>query len=454
VLSSISWTKLRSDVLTAMLGRGGVMIVGFITTLLLTRVLPISDVGVYFIVLSVVLILGPLANLGLQEPTVRAIASLVATHDHARASGVAKCALRVAVTSAGIVSITVLLTWTALSESELVLAKENLLTGVFVAAWIGTIAVEAQLVGTLQGLEKIGLAVLFDGALAKLLAALGIGALYLSNGYASLHEVLFVFVASETANTLIAGFCVHFLLGLSRADAPGVSAAELLKIARPFLLHQLTALVASQGDAIVLGLLRPAAEVAQFGTAMRLSSLLALPAAAANVPIAPSIAKLQAQHRRPELEKMLQMSAAVSTAMAVLMTLIFTASGELVLSRFFGAAYAAGAATLAILCVGQCINLAMGQCLVALAMSGEQAVGTRIAVWSSIIKLVLVIVFGYLLGALGVAIASAIATSVAKVAAWSAARRRLNIDTRARLALVGDGLKYVYQTLNGYIQRR
>jgi len=147
VLSSISWTKLRSDVLTAMLGRGGVMIVGFITTLLLTRILPISDVGVYFIVLSVVLILGPLANLGLQEPTVRAIASLVATDDHARASGVAKCALRVAVTSAGIASITVLLTWTALAESELFLAKENLLTGVFVAAWIGTIAVEAQLVG-------------------------------------------------------------------------------------------------------------------------------------------------------------------------------------------------------------------------------------------------------------------------------------------------------------------
>ena len=92
------------------------------------------------------------------------------------------------------------------------------------------------------------------------------------------------------------------------------------------------------------------------------------------------------------------MSAAVSTAIAVLMTLVFTASGELVLSRFFGAAYVAGAATLAILCVGQCINLAMGQCLVALAMSGEQTIGTKIAVWSSIIKLVLVVVFGYLLG--------------------------------------------------------
>jgi O-antigen/teichoic acid export membrane protein len=51
--------------------------------MVLTRILPVADVGLYFIVVSVVLILGPLANLGLQEPTVRAIASFAATGDHA-----------------------------------------------------------------------------------------------------------------------------------------------------------------------------------------------------------------------------------------------------------------------------------------------------------------------------------------------------------------------------------
>jgi O-antigen/teichoic acid export membrane protein len=81
VTSDISWQKFHADVLAAMLGRWGVMGAGFVTAMLLTRLLPVADVGIYFIVLSVVLILGPLANMGLQEPTVRAIASFAATGD-------------------------------------------------------------------------------------------------------------------------------------------------------------------------------------------------------------------------------------------------------------------------------------------------------------------------------------------------------------------------------------
>jgi O-antigen/teichoic acid export membrane protein len=136
------------------------------------------------------------------------------------------------------------------------------------------------------------------------------------------------------------------------------------------------------------------------------------------------------------------------------MTIVFTVWGELLLNKFFGPSYGAGAGVLAILCTGQCINLALGQSMVALAMTGEQAVVTRIAVLSGALKIVLSVVLGYLAGAIGVAVASAVATAVAKLIGWSAARRRLNIDTRIRLSLVGLGLKHVYRSLNGYIQTR
>jgi O-antigen/teichoic acid export membrane protein len=66
VASSISWKKFHADVLAAMLGRWGVMGAGFVTTMVLTRILPVADVGLYFIVVSVVLILGPLARACLQ----------------------------------------------------------------------------------------------------------------------------------------------------------------------------------------------------------------------------------------------------------------------------------------------------------------------------------------------------------------------------------------------------
>jgi len=56
----------------------------------------------------------------------------------------------------------------------------------------------------------------------------------------------------------------------------------------------------------------------------------------------------------------------------------------------------AGAGVLAVLCAGQCINLALGQSMVALAMTGEQAVVTKIAVLSGVLKIVLSVVLGYL----------------------------------------------------------
>ncbi len=339
-------------------------------------------------------------------------------------------------------------------QGKPVLAEQDVLTGVFVACWIAAVAIETQLVGTFQGLEKIGLAVLCDGALAKLLAMAGVVILYFSRGHASLHEVLFVFVACEIANVVVALFYLAPMLRFFPEGALATSASELLRAARPFVVHQLAALVAAQSDAIVLGLFRPAAEVAQYGTAMRLSTLLSLPASAANVPLAPATAKLQAQRRWVELQKILQISAAGATALAVLMTLVFTVWGEFLLNKFFGPSYGAGAGALAILCLGQCINLALGQCMVALAMSGEMAIVARIGVGSSIIKLMLALTLGYMLGGIGVAVASAAATALAKLAGWSAARRRLNVDTSMRLSFVGTGMKYVYRSLHAYMQRR
>jgi O-antigen/teichoic acid export membrane protein len=454
VTTGISWKKFHADVLAAMLGRWGALGAGFVTTMLLTRILPVADVGVYFIVLSLVLILGPLANVGLQEPTLRAIASFTATGDHARAAAVAGSALKLGIATAGLLSVLVAVVWVGLCKAGLFLTEQDLLTGAFVACWMAVVAVETQLVGTFQGLEKIRLAVLCDGALSKLLAMVAVAIMFVSRGRATVHEILLIFVLCEAATVAVALFCLGPLISFSPEPALTASASDLLKTARRFLLHQLAALTSSQSDAIVLGLFRPPAQVAQYGTAMRLSSLLSLPASAANVPLAPATAKLQAQRKWAELEKILQISGTGATAIAVLMTIVFTVWGELLLNKFFGPSYGAGAGVLAILCTGQCINLALGQSMVALAMTGEQAVVTRIAVLSGALKIVLSVVLGYLAGAIGVAVASAVATAVAKLIGWSAARRRLNIDTRIRLSLVGLGLKHVYRSLNGYIQTR
>jgi O-antigen/teichoic acid export membrane protein len=285
------------------------------------------------------------------------------------------------------------------------------------------------------------------------MAIAAIGALYVSRGHAGIHAILLICVASELANVSVAALFLAPLLRSYGGRATGLSAFELLRTGRPFFLQQIAALIASQGDPVVLGLFRPPAEVAQYGTAMRLSSLLSLPAVAANIPLAPAIAKLDAQRKSAELEQMLQVSATGSTALAVFATVLFIVFGELILDRFFGAAYGAGATTLAILCIAQCIDLALGQNMLALAMGGEQAIATRIGIVSSIIKIVLTLILAYALGPIGVAVATAAYMTCTKLAGWRAARQRLNLDTRVRLSLLGRGSKSLYHLLNGYLQR-
>lgn len=113
--------------------------------MLLTRIFPVADVGVYFVVLSLVLILGPLANVGLQEPTLRAIASFTATGDNARAAAVAGSALKLGIATAGLLSALVAVVWAGLCKAGLFLTEQDLLTGAFVACWMALVAVKPSL---------------------------------------------------------------------------------------------------------------------------------------------------------------------------------------------------------------------------------------------------------------------------------------------------------------------
>ena len=154
---------------------------------------------------------------------------------------------------------------------------DTITAGIYVAVWIATLGIGSQLVGTLQGIEKIRLAVLFDGTIGKLLSAAGLGTLFATQGAASLRQVLFIFVASEFVSMGLAGICVQRLLRSYPQRGPSIPVAELWRNAWPFLLHQFTGMLAAQADVIVLGLFRSAAEVANYGTASRLAGLLGVP---------------------------------------------------------------------------------------------------------------------------------------------------------------------------------
>lgn len=421
--------------------RSGVAIAGFLATALLTRLLPTDQVGRFFIVSATALLAGPLASLSLREPTVQAIAAAVAVGDRAKAAATARSALRLGTVSALVLGAASLGVWTLAGSLGWAVAAGQRSIGFVLALWITVIAIENQLVATLQGIEDIQHAVMLDGALGKILSVFTLALLWLAGGRISLSAILFVFVTSELASTLLAAWRVRYMLRDLGPPSSAISAGELWRSTWPFLLHQITANVAAQADIMVLGIFRPAGQVALYGTATRLAALPAVPVTTLNVPIAPSVARLHALNRTAELQKLLQTSAAGFTAIAVVAAFLWATEGKFLLGTLFGPAYGGGATVLLILGVGQCLNLFFGQCMLALAMTGGQRVLTQIAVVSSFLKLGLIFCAAAPFGALGVAVAATAGNTVAMVAGWWTARRRLGIFTHAHFSGFTRALK-------------
>lgn len=429
--------RLALGFLWATAARSGIVLAGFVATALLTRLLPAEEVGVYFIVSAIALLIGPLASLSLREPTVAAIAKANGANDPARAGAVARSALRLGATSGVAVAAFSFIAWAILSRLGWAGEFDRPSIGAGLAIWIAVLAVESQLVATLQGLEKIQLTVLFDGTLGKVLAMLVLALLWLLRGGASLPEILFVVIVSEFVSTIAAAHRVRRALrDLGGAGLP-VSYGELWRGTWPFLLHQITANIAAQADVMILGLFRPPEEVARYGTAVRLAALPALPVAALNVPIAPAVARLHAQHRTAELQKLLQNAAAGFTGIGLLAIVLWLEDGSFLLGKFFGPDYRSGATVLTIMGFGQCLNLAFGQCMLALAMSGEQRILTKIAVISSILKAGMMLAAVVPFGLVGVAAASTCGNTIGLFAGWYVARSRLGIYTHAYVRLFG-----------------
>lgn len=429
--------RLTINLVWSSLGRMGAVGAGFIATALLTRLLPPDEVGVYYLVQSIVLMVGPLANLSLQEPTVRAIAGAIAVGDRPGAVAFARAALRASTISGLVVAALCLIGCVVVTQSGLVGNLNDPSVAVLMGAWIAILAIESQLVGTLQGLERISAAATYDSMLGKLLSMIVLATMWALTGQATVVKVLSGFVGCEGFSLVMAALSVHRALSGLGASGKFVGPRELWRTTWPFLAQLLATALTAQSGILILGLFRSPAEVAIYGTASRLSVLLSIPAAIVNVPVAPSVARLHAQGKRTELQKLLQSTAAGPTIIAICATLWWAFDGGFVLGKLFGPAYRDGELVLVILGLGQCVNLCFGSCMVALAMTGEQRVATRISIIAVILQTLLLLSLAYPFGPVGVAVASVVAATCTKVMGWWEVHRRLGIYTHAGIEKIG-----------------
>jgi O-antigen/teichoic acid export membrane protein len=224
--------------------------------------------------------------------------------------------------------------------------------------------------------------------------------------------------------------------GRRKARTPG-----LFRYSLPMSLNRVILYTNNQTEVLVLGLLRPAESVGVFGIARRLSQGVGALLTSITVLFNPMVADLHHRHLHTELDRLFRTTNRWLFTCGFPLCLIEVAFSHDLL-HVFGEGFSGGAAALAILALGQLVNVSTGTVAAVLAMIGR----ARMSVLDSVFFIGLSLVLDFLMippwGILGAAIANATSLAAVNVLRIVQIRHVLGIFPydRRYLRPVGAGL--------------
>jgi O-antigen/teichoic acid export membrane protein len=264
--------------------------------------------------------------------------------------------------------------------------------------------------------------------------------------------VLSFAVISVAASAAIGGFTLFKKV----AALPGTGNAEedngigaTLSVAWPLLIANLTHFAVTQADVWILGAFCPQEELAVYGAAARLMSIIVMPLMLLNAVVPPIIAELHVQGKKAAMETTLRSTAAIAGFPAFITLLAFIFFGKPILTLVYGGFYAKGAVVLAILSLGQLVNVWAGSCGITLMMTGNQTSRMAIALASALLAIGGGLWAVQSHGMVGVAIAAAFTMMCQNVAMVLFVKSKVGVWTHASFNGV-SWHKIFYQTRLGF----
>jgi O-antigen/teichoic acid export membrane protein len=213
-----------------------------------------------------------------------------------------------------------------------------------------------------------------------------------------------------------------------RGGGNPVGAKELMQAAYPLLVVATLNLVMQWSAPLLIGVWRPAAEVAVFNVAHRTAFLTTLMLTAVNSIAAPKFAELYQSRDMEALGRTARDTAKMMTVAAVPPLLLFVVAPEWVMS-LFGPGFAGGGSVLAILAVGQFVNVATGSVGFVLIMTGRERLARNNAAAAAVLNLLLLVLLVPAFGPIGAAVATSMSVATLNLTAAYLVRRSLGIRT-------------------------
>jgi O-antigen/teichoic acid export membrane protein len=248
----------------------------------------------------------------------------------------------------------------------------------------------------------------------------------------TLGQVMRIIIASAALSLLVA--LTMLVRRVKRLGPPEpLASTEVLRITLPLWINGFMAYAMTQSDVLILGGFRSTEEVAIYGAAARLVSLVLMSLMLVNLVVPPFIAELFARGEKRRLERMLRLTATLAGLPAVGILLVYLLFGPWILGAVYQEAYAAGATVLALLSIGRLVHVAVGSAAFALSMTGYHTALMRITLVAGVGTIVAELLLVRPFGSIGVAAAICGGVILQSLWVWLAARYYCGVWTHVAL---------------------
>ena len=415
------------------------------TNALLARLLSKQDVGFYFLAFSLIQLGSLMGSLGLEKAVVRFLAESVGLEQFKRARRALLWIVVLGMLGAIGVGTVYSISGRMVAERLFHAPPLAAATGL-VAGWMAVLALQKILAGAFQSFHDIRLSTIFGGLAGGSLLTASMGVLWLARGHATLATALMLGLSSALISLLLGGWLLqrkvaHLPVRGEKGHTVGLR--EIVRVAWPLTVTNLTLFILTQAPLWILGAFRTPEEVAVYGAASRAVVLVAMPLTVANSVLPPLIAEMYPQGRKRELERTLRTVATVAGIPAFLALAAFILFGGPILGLMFGDNYRGGAPILALLSLAQLVNVWSGSGSITLSYTGHQATMMTLTIAGGLFTVLagLAVVGPYGVGGVAASVAAGIAGY--NLVLWFVTKRKTGMLTHVSFGGISEAIRTV-----------
>lgn len=422
--------RLLSGGIWTVLGRVVTVAAGFVVNALIARMIPVGEVGAYFLLVSVVTVGSIIASLGLQVAVVRLVAQAVANQLRGVARATIVAVLRIGTISSIVVAVIIGLGGDIIASH---IFNAPIITQVAwdAAVWMVTIVILNLLAESFRGFHDFRLATIFsNNTCTNVLMMIALGVTVAFHKKTDLQFILVLAISSGVLSILIAASAMRKRLKkLDRSD--NFRALSVLQVGLPLMISSVAIFLLTQADLWIIGISASAEDVAMYGATTRLGQLVYMPLLISNTLLPPFISEMYSQRKIKQLENVMRVASTLSAFSAAIVLLVVFFAGETILTLAYGEYYRKAHLLLVLICVGQFVNVWSGSGMITLINTGHQKAVMNISfIFGGLIVIgALVVVKQY--GITGVALVTGLVTAAQALFVLFWVKKKTDIWTHA-----------------------